>query len=594
MLTRRVQVLLLILVVLVAYHPVLSAGLSAIDDYSIMAGFSGMKGFSLWTYVSPSGSLYYRPLIGLSFLADTLLHGLSPFWMHLENILLHLINAVLVFFIVYHLLPENNRNTSLAPLFASFLFALHPLNTESVNWISGRTDVLATMFLLVTSLLLLKYKAGNEKRYFLVSLVTLLAAAFSKETALAFLPGFFLIIRSDQNLDAPSTHDTLSADVFEEKARQNRNKFLVLLFAGMVVFFISFIMRSGDFMARQSRMAMTLRIISNDWMHTMFVVLRAFGFYMKKLLLPLPLNFAIMEVDPFYEIIAVPVVVVCVYIASRRTLVAAFFTSGIVLIAPAFILAFGQIAWTPYAERYVYSSSAFLILAAVSFATALHFKRPKLVTIAGTVLVLLMFVVSLQRGMIWRTDMSLARDTVEKSPNSRDMKALYGSLLAKSGHYTEALRQLEAGKKIPGLEYDERFDLTIGSIYETQGTNEQAINVYKSAWIQSREKSANILSHLVAALEQKKKIAVSEQERRQLNEELFSYTLKLFKLNHDPHVLLTLGHLCTELGQRDKAIKYFIQAQRLMTDGDPGKERAARYIKELSVPGKKIHAKNST
>jgi protein O-mannosyl-transferase len=586
MLTRRAQLLIITLVVVVVYHPILSAGLSAIDDFAIMSGFSGIHGLNLWEYVSPSGGLYYRPLIGLSFLADTVFHGLSPFWMHLENILLHLTNAVLVYFLVRRLITSSKIN-SLAPLAASLLFALHPLNTESVNWISGRTDVLATAFLLASSLFLVEYKESGRKAYLFLSLITVLVGAFAKETALAFLPGFVLIVQSGPNRDA------LSIDVFEEKARQDRNKFFVLILGSMIVFFIAFMTRSGDFIARQSRMAMTLRIIMSDWMHTMFVVLRAFGFYIKKLFLPLPLNFAIMEVDPFYEILAVPMVILCAYIASRKTLLAAIFTSGIFLIAPAFVLAFGQIAWTPYAERYVYSSSAFLIVAAVVFAHSRVVNHPRIAVIGAISLVLLMFTITLQRGMVWKTDITLAKDTVEKSPYSRDMRALYGSLLAKNGDYAEAMRQLEAGKKIPGLEYDDRFDVTIASIYQTRGENERAITVYKSAWAQSRDKSANVLTHLIDALEQEKKTTGEDRKKQQLNRELFPYTLKLFKLNHDPHVLIKLGDLCSELGQRDKAVKYFMQAHRLMSDEDPARKAAALKINELSVTTKKVHEKNA-
>ncbi len=594
MLTRRIQLLFLALIVIIAYHAVLSAGLSGIDDFGIMKGYSGLKGLNFWHYIAPSGSLYYRPLIALSFLLDAILTGLNPFWMHLENILLHLTNAVLVFIIVSRLIPENYRNTSFAPLVASLLFALHPLNSESVNWISGRTDVLATVFLLTSTLLVLEYKESGKKIYLLFSLIFLLAGAFAKETALAFVPGFFLILRSGQRPIAYSSPDSPSVDVFEAKTLRDHNRFRMLLLACIIVFLIGFLTRLGDFLAQQSRMAITLRVIANDWMHTMFVVLQAFGFYIKKLFLPLPLNFAIMTVNPFYEIVAVPVVVVCAYIASRRTLVAALFTSGIILITPAFVLAFGQIAWTPYAERYVYSSSAFLIIAASVYVSSLNFNRTRMLTIAGAVLVLFIFVITLQRGMVWRTDMTLAKDTVEKSPNSKDMRALYGTLLAQKGDYAEALRQLEAGKKIPGFGYDDRFDVAIGSVYEMQGKNDQAINIYKSGWIQSKERSANVLSQLIDALQNEKKDILRESEKRQLDNELFGYSLKLFKLNHDPHILTKLGNLCLELGQRDRAVKYFMQAHRLMTNGDPGKERAARKIKELSQPGKRKYAKNST
>ena len=275
--------------------------------------------------------------------------------------------------------------------------------------------------------------------------------------------------------------------------------------AAIVVAFVAFMARSGDFIAHQSRMAMTLRFIVNDWMHTMFVVLRAFGFYMKKLIFPFPLNFAIMEVDPLYELIAVPLVAACFYITSRRRILSGLFIAGVLLIAPSFVLALGQIAWTPYAERYVYMTSALLVPPIVVFLSDLvHAGRVRLVKIAMGTLIVIMFVSVVNRSIVWSSDFSLAKDTVEKSPMSRDMRATYGSLLALKGDYAEALRQLEQGKKIPCFGYDDRFDLTIAAIYEQRGEKDKAIELYKTAFKQSHETSASVLSAMIKLLEEEK------------------------------------------------------------------------------------------
>lgn len=86
---------------------------------------------------------YYRPIISLSYMVDYALWGLKPWGFHLSNIIFHTICCILVYLIGNSLF--NNRYTSLA---ASLLFACHPIHTESVTWISGRTDVIAGVFFL--------------------------------------------------------------------------------------------------------------------------------------------------------------------------------------------------------------------------------------------------------------------------------------------------------------------------------------------------------------------------------------------------------------------------------------------------------------
>jgi hypothetical protein len=96
----------------------------------------------------------YRPLRFLSYAIDyritRWLQGpappeeLSPRVFHLHNVLLHALNALLVLFVVRALLGG-----TAAPLFCALLFALHPLATEAVTYVSGRRDVLSTFFFLL-------------------------------------------------------------------------------------------------------------------------------------------------------------------------------------------------------------------------------------------------------------------------------------------------------------------------------------------------------------------------------------------------------------------------------------------------------------
>jgi tetratricopeptide (TPR) repeat protein len=91
---------------------------------------------------------FYRPLITLSYELDLRLHGENPVGFHLTNLAFHLLNCALLY-----LLCRRHGAPQLLGAAAVLLWGLFPRLTESVTWISGRTDVLATTFCLLALLL---------------------------------------------------------------------------------------------------------------------------------------------------------------------------------------------------------------------------------------------------------------------------------------------------------------------------------------------------------------------------------------------------------------------------------------------------------
>lgn len=90
---------------------------------------------------------FYRPLITLSYELDLRLHGENPVGFHLTNLAFHLLNCALLY-----LLCRRHGAPQLLGAAAVLLWGLFPRLTESVTWISGRTDVLATTFCLLALL----------------------------------------------------------------------------------------------------------------------------------------------------------------------------------------------------------------------------------------------------------------------------------------------------------------------------------------------------------------------------------------------------------------------------------------------------------
>src|SRR5205814_1877512 len=84
-------------------------------------------------------SSFFRPLIALSFFLDVKLWGLTPAGFHLTNVLAHVLVSLGVL-----RLAARVTGSEVGALSAGLLFAIHPAHSESVAFISGRTDVFVT------------------------------------------------------------------------------------------------------------------------------------------------------------------------------------------------------------------------------------------------------------------------------------------------------------------------------------------------------------------------------------------------------------------------------------------------------------------
>ena len=139
-----------------------------------------LKGFDKEPY-------YYRPLVTLSYMLNYAQFGPNPLGFKLTNLLMHLITALLVFALARRLIKNDTT-----ALFASLLFALHPAHTESVAWVSGRTDLMAALFGLASFLFFVKYTEQGKPRHYVLSILLFTAGMLSKEIVM-IIPGMFLL-----------------------------------------------------------------------------------------------------------------------------------------------------------------------------------------------------------------------------------------------------------------------------------------------------------------------------------------------------------------------------------------------------------------
>jgi len=145
---RLILCLLLALATLAFYNPVTRAPFLNYDDpvyvtdnAQVRAGLTWNT--IVWTFRTPK-DLDWHPITWLSYALDSQMFGLNPAGYHLTNVVIHTANVVLLFLIL-----EAGTGLAWRSVAVAALFALHPINVESVAWIAERKNVLSMFFFLV-------------------------------------------------------------------------------------------------------------------------------------------------------------------------------------------------------------------------------------------------------------------------------------------------------------------------------------------------------------------------------------------------------------------------------------------------------------
>jgi tetratricopeptide (TPR) repeat protein len=156
-----------------------------IDNPNVRYGFS-IKGLA-WAFTTDYAANWH-PLTWLSHMLDCELYGLNPRGHHLNSLILHIINTLLLFMVLKKMTGALWRSA-----FVAALFAFHPLHVESVAWIAERKDVLSTFFCMLTMWAYARYLEKPGKINYLVSLIFFILGLMTKPM-LVTLPFVLLVL----------------------------------------------------------------------------------------------------------------------------------------------------------------------------------------------------------------------------------------------------------------------------------------------------------------------------------------------------------------------------------------------------------------
>ena len=370
-----------------------------------------------------------RPIVNFSYAVDRALWGPAPFGFHLTSVLFHALNVVLLF-----CLARRVRLDVIPAFAAAALLAVHPMTTEAVGYVSGRSEVLCATFLLVALLCADRWLREGGRGRLVAMLAAWIAALMTKETAAMF--PFVLVVYDWLDVARPALQ-------FSRRLR--------VVYAPLIALTV---------LAGLARVYILARIefpgqVSLHWRY-LLVDADVFRRYLGMMAVPTgqALFHEVGAISSLFEIRALAGIgVVGAFVAAiwwlRRSewLVSfglAWFT---LMLAPsAVLIALDQ--GEPMTEHRVYVASVGLFLAAGGFVARIVGRlsaRPQLVRRAGAAvmaLVLLSFVAdTLLRNAVWRSPVTLWRESVDLAPNHPRPRLLLGQSLADAGRRDEAIEQ---------------------------------------------------------------------------------------------------------------------------------------------------------
>ncbi|MDA8083647.1 MAG: tetratricopeptide repeat protein [Nitrospiraceae bacterium] len=368
---------------------------------------------------------------------------------HLTNLLFHLFSSVLVFLIAEVLFRNIYRAPGIMyPFASSLLFALHPVNTEAVNWASCLSELGMALFCLLAVYLYIRNDDVKIGTLIMTGVIYFCAILF-KVTALFCLPLFFVYdFAVRRNIeDAASRSSSFAKRMFVRH---------IPLIVAAIGYLILWSYALGGLAPKRGKTALDM---GGVLLNGIPLLTR----YIRLLFWPVDLNalYVFHPVSSFSSegfLASLPLALLFVSgaaIAARKDRAAAFALSVIALpLIPCLYLPAVGYSYYVFAERYLYLPSAgFAILAAAVAGKRVIENVPgKLTpTLLAAVLAGLLVVCSVltrERSGVWKNDFTLWSDVVQKSPDSAIAHNNLGNAYERRGDVSSAIREYEAAVTI--------------------------------------------------------------------------------------------------------------------------------------------------
>lgn len=394
---------------------------------------------------------------------------------HLVNFLIHIATAICLFFLfkitlASKLLKAESRHINEVALFAALIWAVHPVQTNAVNYIVQRMTSMAAMFFVAS---LLFYVLGRIQErvvwkgfFFLLCLLAGISAIFSKENS-AILP--FVIL----------AYEFFFLGGLCLSARYKTHAFVVVLAVFMVIGIGWFYLGGNPF----SRLLSGYDVRDFTIVERLLTQPRVLMQYLSLLAFPLPsrLNLAydfpvsaniFSPLQTFPALLGIAIVTFLVFFLFRRD---RLFSFALFWFLVNLAIESSVIPIEIIFEHRMYLPSAFLLLVLVAMCYRMGVRRPNLVRVLFSIIVCLLMFFTWQRNQTWASRENIWGDVSEKSPGiTRGHIGLFITLKTQ-GRDEEAMQVLQKALKADPTEFKPVFYLAY--VYKEEKKYKEALLV---------------------------------------------------------------------------------------------------------------------
>jgi protein O-mannosyl-transferase len=246
------------------------------DDIYLVEGNQRLRSLDL-SLLSSS----YRPLRDLSYAIDFAIWGEGPFGFHLTNLVLHAGNVLLVFALVRRLTED-----LATALLAALIFAVHPIQTDAVTYISGRRDLLFSFFYLSAFHSYLSYyrsqPAARAARWFTLFVIFWFLSLLSKEMA-ASLPILIFVWHYCNTWEDGTSWWRQILQTARRTLAKDKWFWITFSLAGIAFTFYWVVFKGASGRAR------SLEYWGGSFFSNVLTVMRVHAWYLKQLVYPTPI-----------------------------------------------------------------------------------------------------------------------------------------------------------------------------------------------------------------------------------------------------------------------------------------------------------------
>lgn len=433
------------------------------DDLPSIVANPTLRSFADALHPPPNGATVAgRPLLNLTFALNHALGGTDVTSYHVFNLTIHLLAALTLFGVVRRtlLLPvfsvRFEASATLLAFWCALLWSVHPLQTESVTFLSQRAESLAALFYLVTLYAFIRSTAANASLgWAWLSFFSCLCGMATKETVVTAPLLVFLYDR------------TFLAGTFRNAWQQHRGRHLAL--ASTWVLLLALLINTSA-----SRGGTAGFTSGTTWWDYMLTQCGAVFHYLRLSLWPQPLIFdygfslAHGFTATFLPLAAILVIVSATFVALRRRPMLGFLAAAFFLIlAPSSSVV--PISSQTIAEHRVYLPLAALV---VGFVIWLHTALPRGAAFVCGLLALAGAAATFARNADYHTPLTLWKDTVAKRPTNPRAHFNLGLFLDSAGDKPGAEASYRAAIQLDPRNPD--VHLALGELLLTRGNLPEA------------------------------------------------------------------------------------------------------------------------